>query len=109
MGEKEKNAVKKVAIIAVAIMLLIYIGYQVYRMAYIPVETEIAREYTVKATVETDVFVARKEKYIINQKDGTLISVVDDGSRVAKNQEVAFVFSDPEAADTYSRLHLQHK
>ncbi len=104
MGEKEKNAVKKVAIIAVAIMLLIYIGYQVYRMAYSPVETEIAREYTVKATVETDVFVARKEKYIINQKDGTLISVVDDGSRVAKNQEVAVVFSDTEAADTYSRL-----
>lgn len=104
MGEKEKNVVKKFAIIAAALTLLTYIGYQVYRMAYSPVETEIAREYTVEDTVETDVFVARNENYITNKKDGTIISVVDDGSRVAKNQEVAVVFSDTEAADTYSRL-----
>ena len=104
MGEKEKNVVKKFAIIAVALTLLTYIGYQVYKMAYSPVETEIAREYTVEDTVETDVFVARNENYITNEKDGTIISVVDDGSRVAKNQEVAVVFSDTEAADTYSRL-----
>lgn len=104
MGESEKNVVKKFAIIAIAITLLTYIGYQVYRMAYSPVKTEIVREYTVEDTVETDVFVAREEKYITNKKEGTIISVIDDGSRVAKNQEVAVVFSDTEAADTYSRL-----
>lgn len=104
MGESEKNVVKKFVIIAIAITLLTYIGYQVYRMAYSPVKTEIVREYTVEDTVETDVFVAREEKYITNKKEGTIISVIDDGSRVAKNQEVAVVFSDTEAADTYSRL-----
>lgn len=104
MGESEKNVVKKFVIIAIAITLLTYIGYQVYRMAYSPVKIEIVREYTVEDTVETDVFVAREEKYITNKKEGTIISVIDDGSRVAKNQEVAVVFSDTEAADTYSRL-----
>ncbi len=104
MGEREKNVVKKFIAIAVALTLLTYIGYQVYRMIYKPVKTEIAYEYTVEDTVETDAFVARNEEYITNQKSGTIISVVSDGSRVSKGQEVAVVFSDTSAADTYSKL-----
>lgn len=105
MGEKEKNTLKRMMVIVVSVTLLTYIIYQAYMMIYKPLKTEIAYTYTAIDTVDTDVFVAREESYITNNTKGTIISVAEDGSRVAKNQEVAVVFSDSAAADTYSRLN----
>ena len=104
MSEAQKRKLQKYGAIAVSILLIVYIVYQAYMMIYDPVETELAYEYTVEDTVEAEVFVARAESYINNSKKGTIISAVDDGSRVSKNQPVAMVFADTEAADTYLEL-----
>lgn len=105
MSEREKNIAKKIGVAAIVVFVFVYIIYQMYMMVYSPVETEIAYDYTIEDTVDTEVFVAREESYITNSKNGTIISVASDGSRVAKGEEVAVVFSDTSAADTYIRLN----
>ena len=102
MNEAQKRKLQKYGVIAVSILLISYIVYQAYMMTYNPVETELAYEYTIEDTMDAEVFVARAESYINNSKKGTIISAVEDGSRVSKNQPVAYVFSDTAAADTFT-------
>lgn len=104
MNEAQKRKLQKYGVAAVSLLLIVYIIYQAYMMIYDPVETELAYEYTVEDTVEAKVFVARSESYINNSKKGTIISAVEDGSRVSKNQAVAMVFADTAAADTHLEL-----
>lgn len=104
MNEAQKRKLQKYGVIAVSILLISYIVYQAYMMTYNPVETELAYEYTIEDTMDAEVFVARAESYINNSKKGTIISAVEDGSRVSKNQPVAYVFSDTAAADTFTEL-----
>ena len=104
MNEAQKKKLQKYGVIAVSVLLIVYIVYQAYMMIYDPVGTELAYEYTVEDTVDAEVFVARSESYINNSKKGTIISAVEDGSRVSKNQPVAMVFADTNAADTYLEL-----
>ena len=104
MNEAQKKKLQKYGVIAVSVLLIVYIVYQAYMMIYDPVGTELAYEYTVEDTIDAEVFVARSESYINNSKKGTIISAVEDGSRVSKNQPVAMVFADTNAADTYLEL-----
>lgn len=104
MNEVQKKKLQKYGVIAVSVLLIVYIVYQAYMMIYDPVGTELAYEYTVEDTIDAEVFVARSESYINNSKKGTIISAVEDGSRVSKNQPVAMVFADTNAADTYLEL-----
>ena len=105
MTEKDKLILKKVGIALLVVLSFTYIIYQLYMMTYTPVKTEIAYNYTIEDTVDTDIFVAREESYIQNNGKGTIISVADNGSRVAKDEEVAVIFSNNTAASTYIRLN----
>lgn len=96
--EKNKIVAKKVISAICALLLLGYIVYQGYMMVYKPVETEIAYEYTMNQTIDTKIFIIRDEKYLINDAHGTIIPVVEDGKRVAKDQEVAKVFANTTSA-----------
>ena len=104
MNETQKKRLQKYGVIAVSVLLIVYIVYQAYMMIYDPVGTELAYEYTIEDTVDAEVFVARSESYINNSKKGTIISAIEDGSRVSKNQPVAYVFTDTAAADTFTEL-----
>ena len=104
MNETQKKRLQKYGVIAVSVLLIVYIVYQAYMMIYDPVGTELAYEYTIEDTVDAEVFVARSESYINNSKKGTIISAIEDGSRVSKNQAVAYVFTDTAAADTFTEL-----
>lgn len=104
MNEATKKTLQKVGIIFASLLLIAYIIYQAYMIIYDPVGTELAYEYTVEDTLTADVFVAREESYITNTRKGTIISAVSDGSRVSKNQEVALIFTETEAADNYMKL-----
>lgn len=95
---------QKALSIICAVFLLSYIIYQGYMIAYNPVTTETAYKYTQKDSYETDVFVVRDESYITANVSGTLVSIAEDGTRVANGQEVALVFASQEAASNYSQL-----
>ncbi len=104
MNEKSKQALKRIVALVLAGFILVYIVYQTYLITHVSVDTEVATLTTINESVDTDTFVVRNESYIKNSDQGTLIALVDDGSRVAKGEGVAAVFSDDESASNYAEL-----
>lgn len=104
MNDTQRSLVRRILIGAASVLLIFYIVYQAYMIIHNPVGTELAYEYTLSDSIAADVFVARDEAYIVNHQKGTIIPAVEDGSRVSKSQEIAHIFIDNDAADTYSRI-----
>lgn len=95
---KERIIVKKVVTTVLAVLLFSYIIYEAYRIVSNPVKTEVAYLYTMNDKAETEIFVVRDEKYLINDSRGTIVPVVEDGQRISKNEKVAVVFSNNASA-----------
>ncbi len=104
MAAANKLTFKTAIIGFISILLIVYIIYQAYMIIYDPVGTETAYEYTYTDTIDTEVFVARSESYVVNRQKGTIVSAVENGSRVSKGEEVAHIFAETDAADTYLKL-----
>ena len=104
MDQKDKERLKKVGIAALAALALIYVIYQIYMVTRTSVKTETAYSASVSESVDTDVFAVRKEYYLKKDRSGTLISIIGDGSRVGKGEEVAAVFADETEAANYSQI-----
>ena len=104
MAAANKLTFRNAVIGIISILLIVYIIYQAYMIIYDPVGTETAYEYTYTDTIDTEVFVARSESYVVNRQKGTIVSAVEKGSRVSKGEEVAHIFAETEADDTYLKL-----
>ncbi len=98
---------KKSTNILYALLAFLVVGvsvYQIFRINYSPVDTEIALETTVDNAVTVEGFVVRDESYIRADAAGTLVPLVTDGHRVASGDAVAVVFGSEEAARNYTEL-----
>ena len=104
VSENNKELLKRGLILFFSVLMLVYIVYQVYMITHDPVDTEVVRTTTINDSVDTEVFVVRSEEYIKTKKNGTIISLVSDGSRVAQGEGVAAIFTDTEDAANYARL-----
>lgn len=102
MSKQQKLLLRRTLAIAISVLILIYIGYQVYLVTHTTLDTEAVNSFTVSDSVETDAFMVRNESYIGTDINGTLISVIEDGSRVSKGEAVAAVFTDELSASNYS-------
>ncbi len=78
--------------------------YQIFKINYTPVQTEIALEKTISQSVTTQAFIVRDESYITAQVSGTLVPLVADGKRVASGDSVAVVFTSEDSARNYSKI-----
>lgn len=87
-----------------AILILAVCVYQIFKINYSPVKTEIALEKTVSNAVTTECFVVRDESYITADAVGTLVPLVSDGKRVASGDDVAVVFTSEASARNYSEI-----
>ena len=85
------------------IILIFYVGYQVFKTNYVPVKTETALEQMVYDSIDTDIFVIRDERYIANSKGGVIIPAVDDGGKVSKGDTAVLVFDSDKAASDYTK------
>lgn len=83
---------------ALAILIVGICIYQIFKINYSPVKTEVAFEKTISKTVSTQTFVVRDESYIRADAAGTLVPLVADGNRVARGDTVAVVFTSEESA-----------
>lgn len=88
----------------VAILVVGFCIYEIFRINYAPVKTEVALETTVENAVTVEGLVVRDESYIRADAAGTLVPLVTDGHRVAGGDAVAVVFSSEEAARNYTQL-----
>jgi len=104
---------KKIQTLAAAILtflLLVYVGYQVYRSNHKGIVTETAMYGTVSDTLQARGFAIRDEKVITDSYNGVLSYRVADGTRVSKGGVIADVFtseSDAAAWNTINNLEQE--
>lgn len=102
LNPKKKSTTFLYVLLAVGIVCVCI--YQIFKINYSPVQTEIALEKTISKSVTTETFIVRDETYITAQVSGTLVPLVADGKRVASGDDVAVVFTSEESARTYSKI-----
>ena len=88
MNERTKQQLWRLLLLGLSVLVLVYFVYQFYQAAHEPVRTEVARQSTVKDTVDTDLFVVRDESFLETSSTGILIPLVPSGSRVAAGEEL---------------------
>lgn len=96
--------VRRISATAVAILLLIYVGYQVYRSQYTGLKTEPAIYSTMSDSLTTTGYVLRNEQIIESSYSGVLNYTVDDGQKVSKDGVIAEVFPSEEGAAAQNRI-----
>lgn len=101
---KKKNKYMPLLYVFFALVVIGIFMYQVFKINYDPVKTEIAIDKTVYNSIITNAFVARDETSIQANVTGTLVPLVEDGKRVANGDDVAVVFTDEAAAKIYNQL-----
>lgn len=102
MNAKTKQQLWRLLLLGLSVLVLVYIVYQFYLAAHEPVRTEVARQTTVKDTVDTELFVVRDEGFLETTSDGILIPLIPSGSRVAAGEGVVAVFDSEDAASRYA-------
>lgn len=113
MNDKQRMKVEKkilkIICVCFALLVVCYTVYEIYDVNRAPVKTRTAYEQTVYDTVDMDIFVIRDEQYIESKASGTTVPLVSDGERVARNADIAAVFSSAQAASGYINLDEMKK
>ena len=94
---------RKISSIAVAILLLIYVGYQIYRSQYTGFKTETAMYADLSASIDTTGFIIRNEELVYSRYDGVLNYTLDDGEKTAFGGTVAELYPAEEDAAAHHR------
>ncbi len=103
---KFKDDRKKMTLVYVlaAVAFVIFFFYQVFKINYQPVKTQVALSKTVSSNAVTQAFIVRDEYPIEASVNGTLVPLVEDGKRVASGDDVAVVFTSDSAAKSYNEI-----
>ncbi len=99
-----KPIVKRILVIAAALLLFVYVGYQAYMIFRPQLETETVTRVTAYQTLETDGIVFRDETVITEQPNGYLFYSAENGSRVSRGGKIAEVFASE--ADALAQQEL---
>ena len=97
------GALKRLVSGVLALLLLSYVGYQVYRSKHTEVRTETAEKYTASDLVQTTVVVLREETLLQTNTSGVADYVISSGEKVCKGEVIAKIY----ASDT--QITAQHE
>lgn len=108
MKHKKITSLKKFYII-LSLILVVFVGYQVFRAMFVPLETQTAVMDTAYDTIDTNAFIVRNEVLMENSaKSGVLLANVQEAGRVEKGGNVMLVFQNDTQARNYTKkLELQ--
>ena len=99
-----KKAVRIFAVIF-GVLMLVYLAYQFYMIAYPSYRTEIAIAVTVRDSVDVNGIVVRDET-VVENSTGIVNFLVNDGDKVALGAAVAEVYASADTARNNLRLSL---
>lgn len=102
--------VKRIGFIAIGLLLIIYIIFQLFYSKIFTVKTDIVTKTTSYDSYETKGFVVRDETMVQNDLGGAAIFTVDDGYAIAKGEPVANIYSstdDVRAQEEIKSLEIQ--
>jgi hypothetical protein len=83
---------KRIATLAAAALILIFVGYQVYHANFVRQKTETALYKTAEQTITVSGYAVRKEQQVANTSGGVLQYDIADGDRVNKGGIVAHAY-----------------
>ena len=90
--------------VAVSVLLIAYVVYNIFNLAYDPVKTEQARKVRVDDSITVAGVALRSEVPVITSATGIVDYLVSDGDRVAKGERIANVYTSAQGADVEERL-----
>lgn len=96
--------IRRLGATAVAILLLIYVGYQAYLSQYSGLRTEPAIYSTLSDSISTTGFIVRNEQVIESRYNGVLNYIIDDGERVANGGTIAEIYPNESGAAAKNRI-----
>ena len=95
---------RKMASAVLAILLLIYVGYQIYNMHHTKILTETAENFTASETVQAEGVAVRAEVPVKAEADGVIDYVLNTGDKVEKGGTVALVYANEQQAGACREL-----
>ena len=90
--------IKKIAIAVITLLLIAYIVSVILKANFTQIKTETANIMNVSDAIPVSGYFIRDENLIINDNDGFISYNVNDGDKIAKNEEVASVYKDEKTA-----------
>ena len=98
--------IKKLLIIFVSLLILVYIGYQIYNLQGIKLQTETAVYSTLNDSIDTKGYVIRDETIISNTTDGVVTYLLDDGEKVSNGGTVAEIYQSANDVMTQKEIDV---
>ncbi len=103
--KNDKNiALKKISATLGAILIIVFVVYQVVAVYYTDIQTQTANYTEIDETIDIDAWFIRDEILIELDSQGITSFVVDDGEKVAKNDLIAELFFEEETAVIQRRI-----
>jgi len=88
-----------------AMFIMFYIGVQIWRWAYNPVQTVSAVYVETQDSIELNGFIVRDEKVISTSTSGALEMVVNEGERAGKGDIIAAVYANQSALENHKKVN----
>ena len=102
-----KAFLKRLGIALLSLLLLAYVGYQIFQSLYSNVTVESVVPYSVYETIETQVIAIRTEQPVEAEVgDKHLFYALNNGDRISKGGTIAELFDDESAAGIQRRLEM---
>ena len=99
MEDVNNSLIRRLATTAIAVLLLLYVGYQVYRSHYSGVKTETSAYFTASDSVQVTGVAVRDEIPLEKPKTAGVVDyLLSSGDKVAKGGTVARICSDEKQA-----------
>ena len=99
-----KNKTKKFISAVLGIMLIAYVGYQIYLTSKSSLSTEMATYATVSDNIETRGFAVRDEVVIDRSFNGVLDYSINDGDRISNGDIIANVYQNSNGASVQNQI-----
>ena len=96
--------IRKIFSTVMAVLLLAYIGYQIYAVNAKSITTETAMYAELGDTIQVSAWAVRDEKIINNASSGVLSYNLNDGDRVSKNSVIADIYSNENSATIMAQI-----
>lgn len=90
--------------VILCIILVVFIGNQIYSSVYKPITTVSAEHYTATEGFKIQGIIIREEKTIASNHSGALHFVLSSGERVAKNGAIANIYSSADTSVKVNRI-----
>ena len=96
--------IRKLAATLMGILLLTYVGYQIYIINYKGLSTETATYAELSDTIQTSGWIIRNESVVDYPSTGVLSYNLTDGQKVSKDKSIADVYATENDAATVTKI-----